>query len=652
MRDQLRVDNLERVDREDFEFLAQESPTTHAQDLPANFLTNPAGQRAWIVDGFDMAVVAGPSGQLGVTRGTAILSFREKGVIEHGAVVTQGETQRIQDLSAFANGVYNIYIRFQFQQGDFQNRVFWNPNANVEFPQNIATKRTANWGLRVALSAPGGEWFKIGEATVAAGLITLITKQRQFYFEGDEDNSFALGWGGGLDRDADRALNGVRDLHTAVDALLKKVEEIQTGGNPNIIGERWWDAPVNGSLDAMLPLVGSSGVPTRMRGDIEPDATGQNRNLGDVAQRWGTVHTQNLEVTDVLPIGASSLGLDVGGSRFAAGFFDDLTVDSMFTVRGTSTFNDNVLLSENSPSLTLANQAASGGLTGIFLIDQGGGGGFLDIILFQDAGRTQLEVNNTFRVRAGFTDVLDIVSTGMHPAAGVPTLGLTGNRWSAIYADSLYLTNGLNQGVRTDLVPGVHNSLDLGSINRFFRELHVVRINGASDTLLPNTNTQTIGSNVDPWGGMFAALEVRFTEASARLSWYQGAGGTPLLSVTNTVAGTLEIDGTFEPSTDGGQVLGATNYWGQVNTEFLDLGGSGGGFSAPSTNNGVATTRWSNGAAMKFQTAAGADYWANFTTVDGTVVVAEGGAVTLVAVTEFIAVRIPGATRYLRLWRT
>ena len=327
MRDTLRLDNLERVDRGDFEYVAQETARQHATELPANFITNPAGPRTWIVSGF--AATNPSAAQLQVTRGTAFLAYRHKSTVEFGAFTTVGEAQRILDLASYSAGTYGVYIRFEFVDSDVQNRTFWNPTTKAEFSKSIATKRTANWAMRVESVSPGQEWTQVAQVTMDAfNTITGITDTRSLYFEGTTASSYARSWGSGSDRNATRAADGIKDMRTAFDALYKKVEELQTGTNPGITGGRWWTAPVN-SLDDVLPLTGATGS-YAMRGDIIPDGD-DDHDLGSGGVRWSNLYSVNIGTLGILPYaGASYVG--AAGLTFAESHVDLMTATDVVPV--------------------------------------------------------------------------------------------------------------------------------------------------------------------------------------------------------------------------------------------------------------------------------------------------------------------------------
>ena len=120
-----RVQDNERIDRGDFEFAVDTTPQAFGRQLGANALTNPAGARLWILGGFDITNPA--AAQCRVTRGVALLSQREAGEVAPGVLAFEGDATKTVDLAAYANGTYGVYVRFEYNDGEFQNRIFWNP---------------------------------------------------------------------------------------------------------------------------------------------------------------------------------------------------------------------------------------------------------------------------------------------------------------------------------------------------------------------------------------------------------------------------------------------------------------------------------------------------------------------------------------------
>jgi hypothetical protein len=244
--DVLRVEANERVDLSDFLFAVDESMRSQSRHWAANFIRDPLRDGpSWILTGFRPAFAAGL--QLAVTRGIGILGYRENGEIIYGSLTTEGPVERIVDVTTFSNGTYGIYIRFELVEGQSSSRAFWNPQGDgSEFAQTISTRRLADWSVRLELTNPGGEWLKIGEATVSGSVVTGITDQRDFFFEGNKDDSYDSQWstdGGGLstDRNADRAQYGVRSLHTFTAATRQCLEDIKGRGL-----RRWWDRSIGG----------------------------------------------------------------------------------------------------------------------------------------------------------------------------------------------------------------------------------------------------------------------------------------------------------------------------------------------------------------------------------------------------------------------
>jgi len=245
--DLLKAQANERVDLVDFDFLANECLQDIVNEPNSGFLTNPLGQRAWIIDGFGIDCPAGK--QLRVTRGRAILSTRQAGQVKYGYVTTLGDASKIVDLASYSPGTYNVYIRFEYVDGDSSSRVFWNPaGGGGEFATTVSTRIKANWSIRVEAASPGGEWLKIGEVDQAtlASPTTGITDKRPLYFEGSVHNSYQSGWssdggGGANDRNADRQAYGVKDLQAFTAAMRQCMEDIKGRGL-----RRWWDRDIGG----------------------------------------------------------------------------------------------------------------------------------------------------------------------------------------------------------------------------------------------------------------------------------------------------------------------------------------------------------------------------------------------------------------------
>lgn len=230
----LNIEANQRVDVGDFAFLAT-SPNDHAKHAVENFVTNPDGTRVWVLSGF--ATDNPSANQIRVTRGTALLATKEGGVTKYGYVTTEGDASKTIDIAAYTNATYGIYIRFEYQDGDDESRIFWNATGlGSEFAQSTPTRLTPGWSMRIEASNPGSEWLKIGEV-VKSGSPPAITDMRPFYFEGVASATYANTWGAGNDRSDNRATYGVRDLQTFTAAMRTKLEDLQGEG------KRWWLAP-------------------------------------------------------------------------------------------------------------------------------------------------------------------------------------------------------------------------------------------------------------------------------------------------------------------------------------------------------------------------------------------------------------------------
>lgn len=194
--DLLRIEANERVDKSDFEFLADGAIQAEHRQVMGQLITDPTRNRGWILDGFAIDCPAGK--QVRVTLGRAILGQRIGGEIKYGVLSSEGDATKIVDINAYAAGTYGVYVRFELVSGDSQSRIFWNPSgAGSEYASTIATRYNANWTLRVESGSPGAEWRQVAEvdqATLAPSANPIdvgITDKRAFYFEGSI-NSLAV----------------------------------------------------------------------------------------------------------------------------------------------------------------------------------------------------------------------------------------------------------------------------------------------------------------------------------------------------------------------------------------------------------------------------------------------------------------------------
>ena len=319
----IRFEANERVDLADMTYLADGMLSELAQGLQNTFLTNSAGQRAWILDGFEMSDPA-PT-QFRVDLGKAILSRRDEytGIVSHGIVTAAGDALKIIDVSAYSPGVYGAYLKFEYVDGDSASRIFWNASGTgSEYAANINTRRNPNWAIRLELSSPGVEWLKLGEVTIIGGpSISAIDDQRLFYFEGAVEDDYPTGWstdggGGANDRDPDRAQYGVKDLRTFVAAMQQCIEDVKGRG----LG-RWWD-PYIGGMD-IGPSFGGDPIEEAIRvGDVN---FGLNFNgISSVPQvnfdandRLNYVRSTN--IFNFVIGGATPFSVDASGIVVAAG---------------------------------------------------------------------------------------------------------------------------------------------------------------------------------------------------------------------------------------------------------------------------------------------------------------------------------------------
>jgi hypothetical protein len=176
-----------------------------------------------------------------VTRGTAIVGFRDGAQTQFGMLLSDGDATRNIDIASLPDNVgdplYGVYVRFNFEDSDFANRQFWNPLAvtPVETVRNVPTRKSENWSLAVELVSPGPEWLKIYEVEKNGSSLTL-TDVRPLFFDSNATGAAITNaqWGGGNDRNANRGLYGVRGLYRFIKAVQRQLQDI--------IGDRWYSA--------------------------------------------------------------------------------------------------------------------------------------------------------------------------------------------------------------------------------------------------------------------------------------------------------------------------------------------------------------------------------------------------------------------------
>jgi len=345
MVDLLRVESNERIDLDDFQYLANGVLTDAIRDQGRGFLCNPDGAvKTWILGGFGMANPVGK--QLTVARGRALLGYRVGGITNFGMLTIDGDTSKTVDMTALTPGTYNVYVRFEYIDTTSTGRVFWDPaGAGEEFTQTVPTRLQANWSIRVETSSPGTEWTRIGTADNSGGSLALVD-MRKFYFEGAADATYQSGWsldggGGADDRNADRALFGAHDLQTFTAATRQCLEDIKGRGL-----RAWYSRDIGGMN------VGFDAAPVEDRvaiGDANyaywfnagnpretydsTDYIEFNRTLSEWRYNIGSVERARLSSTGL----ALEKGLSVG---FITSSMDDDTVavgDSAFSLAGSAT---------------------------------------------------------------------------------------------------------------------------------------------------------------------------------------------------------------------------------------------------------------------------------------------------------------------------
>lgn len=291
-----------------------------------------------IVSGFDFTIVS--TTDLRINRGVAMTPGDATGV--RGQLLTEGDATQTLSFSGLTTSVvYTIWIRFAYGDGELGNRVFWDPVAPEEVVQTVATRQIAAWFATIAVTSPGADWIPVwtvdwnGDLLTGAGAtespITDIRK-RLFAVDGDGDflngtyqadvvNNYRSTWGAGNDRNNNRSTYGIDDLRTFVQMTYKKLEEIQTGTNPNISDKNWWHAPA-ASLDDVVPLSGAVGN-YAMRGSIDFNAN-EAYDVGSNSNYAATMYSAIINLKERMAVGvggsiAPGIDINTGANLLVAG---------------------------------------------------------------------------------------------------------------------------------------------------------------------------------------------------------------------------------------------------------------------------------------------------------------------------------------------
>lgn len=245
-RDLVRFVPGERVDLPDH-VAAQDGARSETRSAFRAFLFG--GDTTRVVAPFMVAATATPS-EVEVTVGVAAgCAVPTSGVAEYGTVFgLEGDPSQILDMTGRPDGTYGIYVRMSFDAGDSASRVLWSDTAGAEVAAVVDTRRVAGWDVCAELASPGADWVYVGSVVSTAGVASAHTTEGELFFEGDAGNLYLNEWGlGPNDRDADRVLYGVHDLHMWVQAIRSQLCSIIHG---NCLATEWYADPPFSLYDA------------------------------------------------------------------------------------------------------------------------------------------------------------------------------------------------------------------------------------------------------------------------------------------------------------------------------------------------------------------------------------------------------------------
>lgn len=297
----LRTEVGERIDYPDFQYGIEKAPRDALGGLVDGFLvgeratTYAQNPKSFVLQGFTVRHAGGAVWSVEkddhTGDGKAVMAFRENGEVHYGCVLVGGASKKQVDISpaGFPNATYGVYVRLEFRDEDYGNRLFWDatPATPVEYPRTIPTRVAEDWSVAFEQSSPGPEWMHIADVAKPG---TTATDRRDFFFEGRNDASHLVvdaEWGDSDDRANFRATGGVFGFYRFVRAVQRLIQDIKADG----VG--WWVAPTFG-LEELLDLTGTR----LMAGPLNPDTT-DTYSIGTSASfRWGNAYIRNIFAGD------------------------------------------------------------------------------------------------------------------------------------------------------------------------------------------------------------------------------------------------------------------------------------------------------------------------------------------------------------------
>lgn len=300
----------ERVEQSDFAHATHTSQRRLLQSMVMDLIVGDGAASSqpqnFIISGFDSVDPYGvlPGTVITLNGGKAIIGVRETGEAEFGMVISAGALTRNYDVNGRPDGTYGVYVRGEFHDDRFLNRLFWNPLAvtPAETPRSIATRRTEDWSITVELVSPGPEWQLVATAVKVGAAVTL-TDARTFFFDTANGNISDSIWGTANDRSTNTATYGIRGLRRSIMALAKQAMRIVGGTN-------WKADPQAGDADGNGPRS------LTQLNDEKLARNGAQGMTGDLAVDGDIVATGAASILNALAVGTN---LTVTGNATVAG---------------------------------------------------------------------------------------------------------------------------------------------------------------------------------------------------------------------------------------------------------------------------------------------------------------------------------------------
>lgn len=227
-RNRVRVESNERIDMPDWVAMQLGAHLAVRYAVRGLVLGADAGIDTLVTSSWTLSTVGT---ELTLTPGRALAgeTMADASIQQGHLVGEDGPASIVLDFNGESAGTYGIYVRPDFSAGVQGSRITWNATGEVEDPVAIDTREVSGWRATFATSSPGDGYVKVGTAVWDGAAFTDTYSSGIHLFEGDLGSTGAETgnqWGGGNDRNADRATYGVQSIFKAFALVRRQLKDI------------------------------------------------------------------------------------------------------------------------------------------------------------------------------------------------------------------------------------------------------------------------------------------------------------------------------------------------------------------------------------------------------------------------------------------